>query len=159
VSGHDSARLREVFAAFPTGVTVVAAEIGGQPVGIAASSFTSVSLQPPMVSVCVAHSSATWPVLQTAERLGVSVLGAHQQLVARQLAGPSDRRFADQVWRVATSGAIALDGVSAWLECAIEQTVAAGDHDIAVLRVHDVAVDPDVAPLVFHGSRFRELVP
>ena len=71
--------LRRVFAAFPTGVTAIAALVDGVPVGLAASSFTSVSLEPPMVSVCVARTSATWPLLRRADRLGVSVLGAHQE--------------------------------------------------------------------------------
>jgi flavin reductase (DIM6/NTAB) family NADH-FMN oxidoreductase RutF len=154
---HDPAQLRQVFGAFPTGVTAIAAEVAGRPVGMAASSFTSVSLQPPMVSVCVAHSSATWPALRGAGRLGVSVLGAHQQAAARRLAGPSADRFAELSWRTSEHGALVLDGVSAWLETSVDQVVSAGDHDIVVLRVHDVAADPAVAPLVFHASRFRVL--
>jgi flavin reductase (DIM6/NTAB) family NADH-FMN oxidoreductase RutF len=156
---HDPAQLRRVFGAFPTGVTAIAAELEGTPVGIAASSFTSVSLHPPMVSVCVAHTSSTWPALRGAPRLGVSVLGAHQQVAARRLAGPSAERFVDLAWRATPHGALVLDGVSAWLETSVDQVVTAGDHDIVVLRVHDLAVDPDVAPLVFHASRFRELGP
>jgi flavin reductase (DIM6/NTAB) family NADH-FMN oxidoreductase RutF len=154
---HDPAQLRRVFGAFPTGVTAVAAEIDGAPVGIAASSFTSVSLHPPMVSVCVAHTSTTWPALRGAGRLGVSVLGAHQQVAAQQLAGPSADRFVELRWHTSEHGALVLDGVSAWLETSVDQVVAAGDHDIVVLRVHDVAVDANVAPLVFHASRFRIL--
>jgi flavin reductase (DIM6/NTAB) family NADH-FMN oxidoreductase RutF len=156
---HDPGQLRRVFGAFPTGVTAIAAERAGVPVGIAASSFTSVSLNPPMVSVCVAHTSTTWPALRDANRLGVSVLGAHQRAAARRLAGPSAGRFVDLTWRTTPHGALVLDGVSAWLETSVDQVVAAGDHDIVVLRVHDLAVDDDVAPLVFHASRFRELGP
>jgi len=91
VALDDTATLRRVFGAFPTGVTALAAEVNGTPTGIAASSFTSVSLDPPIVSVCVAHSSTTWPMLRTADRLGVSVLGAHQAHAARQLAGPNEQ--------------------------------------------------------------------
>jgi flavin reductase (DIM6/NTAB) family NADH-FMN oxidoreductase RutF len=155
---HDPAHLREVFGAFPTGVTAVAAEADGRPIGLAASSFTSVSLDPPLVSICVAHTSTTWPALRPAARLGVNVLGAHQQLACRRLAGPAAHRFDDLAWRATAAGAIAIEGVSAWLECGIEQEIRAGDHDIVVLGVHDVAVDHDIAPIVFHGRRFRELV-
>jgi flavin reductase (DIM6/NTAB) family NADH-FMN oxidoreductase RutF len=155
----DTLALREVFGAFPTGVTAVAAEVNGTPTGIAANSFTSVSLSPPMVSLCVAHTSTTWPTLRTAPALGVSVLGAHHEFAARQLAGPSVDRFARLRWRRTPRGAVVLEGVSAWLETTVAQQVRAGDHDIVVLQVHDLAVDPAVTPLVFHASRYRELVP
>jgi flavin reductase (DIM6/NTAB) family NADH-FMN oxidoreductase RutF len=153
----DAAALRQVFGAFPTGVTALAAEVNGTPTGIAANSFTSVSLDPPMVSVCVAHSSTTWPTLRTARRLGVSVLGVHQAHAARRLAGPNESRFHALEWRRTDEGAVVLEGVSAWLETSLAQEVPAGDHDIVVLNVHDLAVDPAIAPLVFHASRFREL--
>lgn len=150
------AELRRVFGAFPTGVTAVAGFVDGTPVGLAASSFTSVSLEPPMVSVCIAHSSSTWPVLRRATRLGVSVLGAHQEHLGRQLSGRGDR-FAGTTWRASHAGEIVLDGASAWLDCSIDREIPAGDHDIVLLRVHDLDADPDVSPLVFHGSRFSRL--
>lgn len=154
----DPTQLRRAFGAFPSGVTAVAAVIDGAPVGLAASSFTSVSLEPPLVSVCVAHSSTTWPVLRRAERLGLSVLGAHQERAGRQLAARGTDRFADLDWW-ADRGAVLLAGAGAWLHCSIDQQVRAGDHDIVVLRVHEIDVDADVLPLVFHGSRFRRLQP
>src|SRR5690606_13074244 len=67
--------LRRVYGAYPTGVTAVAGLVGGRPVGIAASSFVPVSLTPPLVSVCVAHTSTTWPLLRDLPRIGISVLG------------------------------------------------------------------------------------
>jgi flavin reductase (DIM6/NTAB) family NADH-FMN oxidoreductase RutF len=156
-SALEPLRLRRVFGSFPTGVTVVAAEVDGVPAGLAANSFVSVSLDPPMVSICVAHSSTTWPVLRRAARLGVSVLGAHQEDIGRRLSARNADRFAALPRRTSPDGAILLDGSSAWLDCAIEQEIRAGDHDIVLLRVHDLDADPDVAPLVFHGSRYRRL--
>lgn len=153
----DPTRLRRVFGAFPSGVTAVAALADGRPAGLAASSFTSVSLDPPLVSVCVAHSSGTWPVLRRAERLGVSVLSAEQEAECRQLSTRGIDRFASLRWRATPAGAVLLDGASAWLECSIGQLVRAGDHDIVVLRVHDLDANPGRAPLVFHASRFRRL--
>ena len=79
------AQLRRVFAAFPTGVAAVAAVINREPAGLAANSLVSVSLDPPLVSVCIGHTSTTWPALRTAGRLGISVLGSHQEAVSRQL--------------------------------------------------------------------------
>jgi flavin reductase (DIM6/NTAB) family NADH-FMN oxidoreductase RutF len=153
----DPTTLRRVFGAFPSGVTAVAALVDGRPVGIAASSFTSVSLDPPLVSVCVAVTSTTWPTLGKAERLGVTVLAADQGAAGRQLAARGVDRFAGLRWRATDSGAVLLDGASAWLDCSVEQQVRAGDHDIVVLRVHDLGADTGAAPLVFHNSRFWQL--
>ncbi len=154
----DSVELRRVFGAFPTGVTAVAAlDENGRPLGLAASSFTSVSLDPPLVSVSVAHTSTTWPRLRDRERLGVSVLGAHQEQAARQLSARVQDRFAGLHWRISADGAVLIEGASAWFDCSIDQQVRAGDHDIVLLRVHDVYADDDVPPLVFHASQFRRL--
>jgi flavin reductase (DIM6/NTAB) family NADH-FMN oxidoreductase RutF len=154
VRALDPLRLRQVFGAFPTGVTAVAALVDGAPVGIAANSFTSVSLDPPIVSVCVAHSSTTWPSLQHVPRLGVSVLGEHQESAGRQLGARHGDRFAAVAWHPTDDGAVLLDGASAWLDCSIHDRIAAGDHDIVLLRVHELDADPAVAPLVFHASRY-----
>jgi flavin reductase (DIM6/NTAB) family NADH-FMN oxidoreductase RutF len=153
----DPLELRRVFAAFPTGVTAIAALVDGVPKGIAASSFTSVSLDPPIVSICVAHSSTTWPALRAAGRFGVSVLGAHQGWIARQLGERHGDRFARLSWRPTPDGAVLLDGASAWLDCGLYQQIAAGDHDIVLLRVFDLDADPGVTPLVFHDSQFRRI--
>jgi flavin reductase (DIM6/NTAB) family NADH-FMN oxidoreductase RutF len=154
---RDPMQLRGVFGAFPSGVTAVAAQLDGAPVGLAASSFTSVSIDPPLVSLCVARTSTTWPVLRTAARLGVNVLSSAHEDACRRLAGAADQRFVGLTWTATDDGAVLLDGVSAWFDCSIDQEVGAGDHVIVVLRVHDLAVDHDIAPLVFHRSRFRGL--
>lgn len=151
--------LRKVFGTFPTGVAVMAALVDGEPAGIALSSFTSVSLDPAMVLVCVARSSTTWPVLSQAGRLGISVLAADQQKACQQLSARGRDRFSGLQWRATPGGAVLLEGSSAWFECSLEQQREAGDHDIVVLRVHDLAGDHSVAPLVFHGSRLRRLGP
>ncbi|WP_329562299.1 flavin reductase family protein [Kitasatospora sp. NBC_01266] len=149
--------LRRVFGAFPTGVTAIAALVDGTPVGLAASSFTTVSLDPPLVSVCVAHTSTTWPLLRDRARIGVSVLGAHQESACRRLAARDGDRFQGLDWRVTPAGAVLIEGAGAWFECGIEQHLRAGDHDIVLLRVHALDADRAVAPLVFHASRFRRL--
>jgi flavin reductase (DIM6/NTAB) family NADH-FMN oxidoreductase RutF len=156
-AGPDQLQLRRVFGAYPTGVTAVAALAGGRPAGIAASSFTPVSLDPPLVSICVAHSSTTWPVLRGARRLGISVLGAHQEAAGRRLSARGGDRFATLSWRATPEGAVLLDGASAWLDCEIDRHIPAGDHDIVVLRVRDLETDPLVPPLVFHRSGYRQL--
>jgi flavin reductase (DIM6/NTAB) family NADH-FMN oxidoreductase RutF len=156
-SALEPLRLRRVFGSFPTGVTVIAGVVDGVPAGLAANSFVSVSLDPPIVSVCLARTSGTWPILRRAPRIGVSVLGAHQEHIGRQLSARGVDRFAALRWRTSPDGAVLLDGASAWLDCAVEREIPAGDHDIVLLRVHDLDADPAVAPLVFHGSRYRRL--
>ncbi len=151
-------RLREVYGSFPSGVTAVAAVVDGLPAGMAASSFTSVSLAPALVSVCVAHTSTTWPLLRGAGRLGVSILSAEQAASGRQLAASGTNRFAGLAWRATADGAVLLDGASAWLEVSVADQLRAGDHDIVVLAVHDLDVDHALSPLVFHSSRFRRLL-
>jgi len=151
------AELRRVFGAFPTGVTALAALVDGAPVGMAANSFTSVSLHPPLLSVCVAHTSATWPLLAGRARLGVTVLGAGQERACAQLASRDGDRFARLDWHATGDGAVLLHGACAWFDTSIEQQVPAGDHDIVVLRIHALGADHTVPPLVFHASRFRQL--
>jgi flavin reductase (DIM6/NTAB) family NADH-FMN oxidoreductase RutF len=154
---YDALELRRLYGAFPTGVTAVAALVDGEPQGLAASSFTSVSLDPPLVSVCIAHTSSTWPLIRSAASIGVSVLAAHQEEAGRCLAAMGIDRFDGVDWRATPSGSVLLNGTSAWLDTTLETEVRAGDHDIVLLRVLDFDVDPSSAPLVFHGSRFRRL--
>jgi flavin reductase (DIM6/NTAB) family NADH-FMN oxidoreductase RutF len=151
--------LRRAYGTFPTGVAALAALVGDQPQGIAVSSFTSVSLEPPMVLVCVAHTSTTWPLLSRAPRIGISVLAAGQEQVCRQLSARDGDRFARLEWRASGDGAVLIDGASAWFECSVDQQTRAGDHDIVVLRVHDLEADHAASPLVFHASRLRQLHP
>jgi flavin reductase (DIM6/NTAB) family NADH-FMN oxidoreductase RutF len=156
-SQFDQAVLREAFACFPSGVTAVCAMVDGAPVGMAASSFTSVSLDPALVSICVAHSSSTWPVLRGASRLGVSVLAQDHDNICRSLARKTGDRFAHVAWEANATGSVVVHGSTLWLECSVDSEILAGDHNIVVLRIHDVRPYPDIAPLVFHGSKFRQL--
>lgn len=157
LEGLDPAELRRVFGAFPSGVVAIAAFVDGAPLGMAASSFTSVSLDPPLVSICVANTSTTWPALREAPRFGVSVLAASQEHAGRQLAARNVDRFANLDWRVTSEGAVMLVGASAWLHCSRHAVYPGGDHDIVVLRVHDLDADKAMPPLVFHASKFHRL--
>ncbi|MFD0684554.1 flavin reductase family protein [Actinomadura fibrosa] len=149
--------LRRVYGAYPTGVAVVAGLVDGRPSGIAASSFVPVSLDPPLVSVCVAHTSTTWPLLRDLPRIGISVLGAHQEHAGRRIGSRAPDRFAGIDWRATPDGSVLLDGATAWYDCSIEQQFRSGDHDIVVFRVHDLDAATEIPPLVFHKSTFRRL--
>ncbi|MGB2920424.1 MAG: flavin reductase family protein [Mycobacterium sp.] len=149
--------LREAFGHFPSGVIAIAAEVDGIRVGLAASTFVPVSLDPPLVSFCVQNTSTTWPRLQEVPYLGISVLGESHDATARALAAKTGDRFAGLETASSERGAVFVHGTSVWLESAIEQLIPAGDHTIVILRVSDITVHPDVPPIVFHRSTFRRL--
>ena len=149
--------LREAFGHFPSGVIAIAAEVSGTREGLAASTFVPVSLDPPLVSFCVQNTSTTWPKLKDVPSLGISVLGEAHNEAVRTLAAKTGDRFAGLETVSNDSGAVFIKGTSVWLESTIEQLVPAGDHTIVVLRVSDVKVNPEVAPIVFHRSMFRRL--
>ncbi|WP_413467938.1 flavin reductase family protein [Mycobacterium sp. RTGN4] len=151
------ASLREAFGHFPTGVIAIAAEVEGVRVGLAASTFVPVSLDPPLVSFCVQNTSETWPKLKDLPALGISVLGESHDAAAKTLAAKTGDRFAGLETESRTSGAVFVHGTSVWLESAIEQLIPAGDHTIVILKVSELTVHDDVAPIVFHRSTFRRL--
>lgn len=152
-----TAALRVAYGCFPSGVTAVCALRENQPLGIALSSFVAVSMEPPLVAVCVKHPSTTWPRLVDRPRLGLSVLGADHDAVCRQLASKNGDRFAGLDWSATDEGAVFLHEAAAWMDCTIHQIIPAGDHDIILLRVDAIRVHKDVGPLVFHASTFHNL--
>lgn len=151
------AALREAFGHFPSGVIAIAAELGGARVGMAASTFVPVSLDPPLVSFCVQNTSETWPRLKDVAVLGISVLGESHDAAARALAAKTGDRFAGLETESSAAGAVFVKGTSVWLETTIDNEVPAGDHTIVILRIRDVTVHGEVAPIVFHRSGFRRL--
>jgi flavin reductase (DIM6/NTAB) family NADH-FMN oxidoreductase RutF len=152
----DPSRLRDAFGIFPSGVVAVAASVDGRPVGLAASSFTSVSLDPPLVSISVARTSKTWPDLRRSSHLGVTILAEHHGEVCRQLAGPVDQRFDGLGVSSSDDGAVTLDEGLARFDCTIYREVEAGDHLIVLLQLHAVQHSAG-QPLVFHRSAFGRL--
>ncbi|WP_432191913.1 flavin reductase family protein [Streptomyces sp. bgisy027] len=153
----DPVVLRQAFGCFPSGVTALCALDSGTPVGMAASTFTPVSLEPALVSVCVQDTSSTWPRLRNQGRLGLSVLAEGQDLVCRSLAARNGDRFADVGWEAGDDGSVYVNGASLWLDCSVHSEFQGGDHTIVLLEIHGLKAEPDRAPLVFHRSRFRRL--
>ena len=153
----DPKRLREAFGVFPTGVVAVAAEVDGRLTGLAASSFTSVSLEPPLVSFSIATASKTWPDLRRAARLGLTVLADHHGAVCRRLAGAPERRFDGLSVSATAEGAVTLDDGLAQFDCSIYGEVEAGDHVIVLMQLHAVEQGSASGPLVFHRSGFSRL--
>jgi len=156
VTGIDGARFRSVLGRFATGVVAITAiETGtGRPTGLAANSFTSVSLDPPLVAFCVAHASTTWPSLRGADRLCINILSEPQLEVSKRLALKGGDKFAGIGWTESPNGSPLIDGALAWIECSVEQEHVAGDHVIVVARVHDLDKYHEGDPLIFYKGTY-----
>lgn len=153
--------LREAFSHFPQGVVLIAAEVDGAPQGLVASTFTvGVSLDPPLVSVAVQHSSETWPQLRAQRQLGISLLGREQSGIARQLAS-KDRanRFRGVDLEIDESGALTLPTAPARMLTRIHDQMRAGDHDVVLLEVLSAESIPGADAIVFHRSAFKDISP
>jgi flavin reductase (DIM6/NTAB) family NADH-FMN oxidoreductase RutF len=150
--------LRRAFSLYPTGVVALAAQVDGQPVGMAVNSFTSISLEPALVAISAARTSKTWPVLSSVPELGMSVLAHDQEALSRRLASREGDRFGDHRRVHTPGGALLLHGAALWLTCRPHETFDGGDHEIALFEIIDVTVHDDVEPLVFHQSRYRSIL-
>jgi flavin reductase (DIM6/NTAB) family NADH-FMN oxidoreductase RutF len=149
--------LRETFSHFPQGVAFIGAAFDGAPIGIVASTLTvGVSLAPPLVSVAVQNSSATWPTLRDAPELGISLLGTDQEGLARQLASKDrSRRFDGIDPDLTPAGAVTIPGSSAFLWTRLYNEVEAGDHTVALLEILATRRTDGPEALVFHRSEFK----
>lgn len=154
-SGVTGEELRRTCSAWPTGVTVITSYgTEGQPFGLAVNSFTSLSLDPPLVLFCPANTSSTWPHIARSGRFVVNVLSDHQSGLARRFARSGIDKFAQTAWSE-VSGLPRLEGTSATLVCSIEQIHPGGDHEIVVGRV-ELVERHERPPLVFHdGDMYR----
>ena len=158
-ASFDSAKYRQVLGHFPTGVTVITAAPEGVPVGLAVGSFSSVSLEPPLVAFFPDRTSSSWPKIETAGAFCVNILAEDQEEVCRRFAMKGDDKFAGLGWKPAGSGSPLIEGVLAWIDCDIDQVIDAGDHFCVLGRVRDLGVGHDGGPLVFfRGGYGRFLV-
>jgi 3-hydroxy-9,10-secoandrosta-1,3,5(10)-triene-9,17-dione monooxygenase reductase component len=155
----DEARFRAVLGHFATGVTVVAANHDGQPVGLSVNSFTSVSLDPPLVAFCAAKTSSTWPKIRAGRLFTVNVLAEHQEDVSRVFATRNPDKFRDVRWWPAPSGSPVIEGVLAWIDCHMDAEYEAGDHLIVVGRVNDLDVAAEGRPLLFYRGGYGRFEP
>jgi flavin reductase (DIM6/NTAB) family NADH-FMN oxidoreductase RutF len=162
IAAIDSGLFRRVLRRHAAAVVVVTAP---GPSGFTATSFTSVSLDPPLVSFCVAKRASAWPSVSAAPLVAVHVLTAEQERVARVFATPGIDRFAAYRsiggWHCGADGVPLLDGALAVLICRVVNQVEAGDHVIVVASPvhaehHD---DADATPLVYHDGTYTLLHP
>ena len=154
-------QFRDVLGHFPTGVAVITS-IGdeGQPIGMAVGSFTSVSLDPPLVAFLPDRGSSTYPAIRRAGRFCVNVLAGGHESLCRNFATRGADRFNGVEWRPApASGSPILDGVVAWIDCEIGDVHEAGDHDIVLGKVLALEVETPTIPLLFFQGGYGTFAP
>ncbi|MER7449421.1 flavin reductase family protein [Nocardia beijingensis] len=156
----DPALMRTVLGHFATGVVAITGidPHNGAPTGLAANSFTSVSLDPPLIAFCVAATSTSWPRVRAAGRYAVNILSEAQEPVCRQLATRGADKFQGIEWQPSPAGAPILADCLAWIEAELEAEHAAGDHTIVVSRVRHLYAS-DSAPLIFFRGRYGSVGP
>lgn len=154
----DAARhFRQTLGNYPTGVAVISAIIDGAPAGMVVGSFTSVSLDPPLVAFFADNNSSSWAKLRRSDTFCVNVLSSGQEQLSRQFVKRDVDKFAGVEWRPApASGAPILAGATAWIDCEVDSVTQYGDHQMVVGRVSDLGSDAPAAPLIFHRGGYGE---
>ena len=157
-SAHvDKALFRRACGHFPTGVTILTViDAKGAPHGMTASSFTSVSLDPPLVLVCVDHRAAVMKHLRRAEHIGINILSEGQHELSQRFATRGHDRFDGVDWSAGRHGVPLIPGALASFECGMHRLVDAGDHAILIAEVLS-AEHRDGRPLVYFGSGYHKL--
>jgi len=151
----DEASFRTVLGHFATGVTIVTSMDGDTPCGLAANSFTSVSIDPPMVLFCAAKDSSTWPKIKAAGSFAVNILGDDQEDICRVFATRGADRFSRIGWRASGgSSSPLLHEALAYVDCTIENEYDAGDHVVVIGKVIELGVTAKGGPLLFYRGGY-----
>jgi 3-hydroxy-9,10-secoandrosta-1,3,5(10)-triene-9,17-dione monooxygenase reductase component len=158
----DSATFRKVLGNYPTGVCVVTA-LGedGQPIALVVGSFTSVSLDPPLVGFLPDRKSSSWPLIRAAGHFCINVFASDQTELCRQLAAPGPDKFAGVSFSLSERNTPQLENVIAWIDCSLHDVLEAGDHYVVLGAVQNLEVTREDDPMLFFRGRyggFRELM-
>ncbi|QTD99708.1 flavin reductase family protein [Streptomyces cyanogenus] len=153
----DTALFRHVLGHFCTGVVVLAGLGPSGPLGLTCQSFSSLSLEPPLVMFGVSRTSASWPGIRQAGALCVNVLAADQEELSRRMARSGTDKFAGVDWEPTPLGAPRLCGALAWLECTLHAEYPGGDHTLVVAEVQRLAAAPGTAPLLYYRGGYAGL--
>ena len=151
----DPAEFRTVLSAYPTGVVAITAtSADGTPAGMVIGSFTSVSLDPPLVGFLPDKNSSSWPLIEAAKHFCVNVLASDQQDVCRQLAAKGPEKFAGLDVAMSDHGHPVIAGAIAQIDCDIHAVIDAGDHWFVLGKVLSLKVARDDDPMLFYRGRY-----
>jgi flavin reductase (DIM6/NTAB) family NADH-FMN oxidoreductase RutF len=157
-SGDDGRTLRDAFGGFATGVTIITAIApSGEPVGLTANSFTSLSLDPPLLLVCIANNANSACALKSASHFAVNVLQIDQQTTSNRFAGKGEDRFASTNWTVGETGAPLLNDSLSIFECSQHAVHDGGDHFVLIGEVVRASFESDYDPLIYFRGKYRLL--
>ena len=157
-SGHDPRTLRDALGCFATGVTVVTClGADGTPAGLTVNSFTSVSLDPPLLLVCLAKLAASAGVLTEASHFAVNVLQTGQQPASIRFSTRDEDRFGTTPWSCGEAGAPILKDSLGVFECERRSVYDGGDHHILIGQVVKASFDASLDPLLYFRGRYRRL--
>ena len=146
--------MRTVLGHFATGVAIITAFDGDEPVGMACNSFTSVSLEPQLVLFCAAKSSSTWPRIQAAQNWAANILNEDGEQVCRVFAQKGADRFAQVAYTMGRSGSPLLEDAIAYIDCETVAEHDAGDHVLVVGKVLELGYAPEGKPLLFYRGGY-----
>lgn len=150
MSTFTEREFRSAMGQFCSGVVIVTGVHDGAPVGFSAQSFVSLSLQPPLIGICPARTSSSWPRLRSSGSFGINVLGVDQNELCASFARSGGDKFAGRKWSRGLSGSPILEGALSFIDCQLEAEHEAGDHSIAIGRVLDLRIlDTERLPLLF----------
>jgi len=150
----DPERFRQVLGHFATGITVITAIDGGEPVGFACQAFAALSLEPPLVLFCPAQTSSTWPRIRRAGVFCANVLTAEQGDLATLFGRSNPDRFSKVDWVPDASGSPIIDGVLTWVSCQILDVHTIGDHYVVIGQVRELGEIGQDRPLLFYRGRY-----
>jgi 3-hydroxy-9,10-secoandrosta-1,3,5(10)-triene-9,17-dione monooxygenase reductase component len=146
--------MRSVLSYYPTGVAIVTSLHDEQPAGFVVGTFTSISLEPPLVGFFVTSTSSTFSVIREAGVFCCNVLGSDHATLSTKFSSRSSERFVDVEWRAGRTGSPILKEAVAWIDCTVFDTHEVGDHFLVVGEVVDLRAAHNVTPLVFHRGRY-----
>lgn len=156
----DGAVYRRVLGHYPTGVCVVTATLSdGTRAGMVVGSFTSVSLDPPLVGFFPDVSSTSWPKIKQAGKFCVNILASDQQELCRRFSAKGDDKFTGVSHRISVNGSPVLDNVVAWVDCNLDAVHEAGDHYIVLGRVQELDIERPEQPLLFFRGSYGGFAP
>lgn len=156
----DPGDFRHVLGHYPTGVCVITAMHEGEdPTAMVVGSFTSASLDPPLIAFFPDRSSSRWQRIREARHFCVNVLAGHQEELSRIFAKRGGERLGEVPYRLSEHGTPILEGIVAWVDCELFGEHDAGDHFIALAKVRALGVENPHAPLLFHRGAYGTLSP
>ncbi|WP_257556001.1 flavin reductase family protein [Sphingobium sp. CFD-2] len=156
----DASHFRKILGHYPTGVCAITAmQSNGMPAAMIVGSFTSVSLDPPLVAFFPDKGSSSWPKIKAVGRFCVNVLGDAQEGLCRILASKDPNKFDGVPHHLSALGSPIVDGALVWIDCSIHAVHDAGDHHIVLGDVHALGVHHPGTPLLFHRGSYGRVMP